>query len=425
MRIIQLTAENIKRLVAVEITPEGSLVQITGRNGQGKTSVLDSIWWALAGAQNVQKMPIRQGEKSGKITVSLGEKGAVKFIVERKFVGENSYLKVKTPDGAAYESPQRMLDKMLDALSFDPLRFMRGDAKDQFETLRHLVPISVDIDALTARQKEHREIRTEINREIKSLEAQALAISYRADAPDAMIDTKAILSELENVDAHNAGIRQQEAVEKEAERIEKTAAERVARLESELKAARAALKEAIAGVDKARLWRKEPGNQLKDSKAIADRLSAAEAANAALATNQRRRALELKVEQLKKDADARTAAMEAIETEKREAIAKAKMPIDGLSFGDGEVTFNGLPLDQASDAQQLMISTAIAAALNPSLRVLRIRDGSLLDTDAMRQLAEFAESRDFQIWIERVDSSGEVGIVMEDGHVKGAAQAAE
>ena len=38
MKIVRLTAENIKRLVAVEITPDGNVVQITGKNGAGKTS---------------------------------------------------------------------------------------------------------------------------------------------------------------------------------------------------------------------------------------------------------------------------------------------------------------------------------------------------------------------------------------------------
>ncbi|AHB50058.1 hypothetical protein W911_06825 [Hyphomicrobium nitrativorans NL23] len=40
MKIIGLTAENIKRLVAVEIEPTGAVVQITGKNGNGKTSAL-------------------------------------------------------------------------------------------------------------------------------------------------------------------------------------------------------------------------------------------------------------------------------------------------------------------------------------------------------------------------------------------------
>ena len=58
MKIVSLQAENIKKLVAVEIKPDGNMVQITGKNGHGKTSVLDAIWWALAGLSNVQAVPI-------------------------------------------------------------------------------------------------------------------------------------------------------------------------------------------------------------------------------------------------------------------------------------------------------------------------------------------------------------------------------
>ena len=47
MKIVKLTAENFKRLEAVEITPDGNTVLISGRNGQGKSSVLDSILAAL------------------------------------------------------------------------------------------------------------------------------------------------------------------------------------------------------------------------------------------------------------------------------------------------------------------------------------------------------------------------------------------
>ncbi len=58
MQIISLQAENIKRLTAVEIKPDGALVQITGRNGAGKSSVLDAIWWALSSARHIQSGPV-------------------------------------------------------------------------------------------------------------------------------------------------------------------------------------------------------------------------------------------------------------------------------------------------------------------------------------------------------------------------------
>ena len=71
MRIIRLTASNVKRLRAVDIKPNGTLQIITGRNAQGKTSVLDAIWLALGGGQASKDTPrpIRDGEESASVTV--------------------------------------------------------------------------------------------------------------------------------------------------------------------------------------------------------------------------------------------------------------------------------------------------------------------------------------------------------------------
>ena len=61
MQIVELRAENVKRLSAVTIRPTGPVVEITGKNEAGKSSVLDSIWMALGGAevpvQAIQALP--------------------------------------------------------------------------------------------------------------------------------------------------------------------------------------------------------------------------------------------------------------------------------------------------------------------------------------------------------------------------------
>ena len=57
-------------------------------------------------------------------------------------------------------------------------------------------------------------------------------------------------------------------------------------------------------------------------------------------------------------------------------------------------------------------------ALNPTVRVLRVTDGSLLDSENLELLAELAREHDFQVWVERVDESGTVGVVIEDGQVR-------
>ncbi len=122
-------------------------------------------------------------------------------------------------------------------------------------------------------------------------------------------------------------------------------------------------------------------------------------------------------EELKGRAKELTDAIAAREKQKVDAITAAEMPVEGLGFGDGEVTYGGIPFEQASDAERLRVSVAIAMASNPKLRVIRVRDGSLLDEEALKALAGIAHDRDYQVWIERVDGSGKVGVVMEDGAV--------
>ena len=103
---------------------------------------------------------------------------------------------------------------------------------------------------------------------------------------------------------------------------------------------------------------------------------------------------------------------------KAAAIAAAKMPVDGIGFGDGIVTLNGIPFDQASQAEQISTSMALAMAANPRLRIVLIRDAALLDDDSWKIVTETAEKYDCQVWLETVNSDRPGAIVIEDGHVR-------
>ena len=129
--------------------------------------------------------------------------------------------------------------------------------------------------------------------------------------------------------------------------------------------------------------------------------------------------IEAEATALETRADELTERMRSREASKREAIKAAEMPIPGIGFGESSVTYNGIPLDQASDAEKLRVSVSIAMAANPKLRVLRIKDGSLLDDDNLALIAGMAEAKDYQVWIERITSTDPMAIVMEDGEVKG------
>jgi hypothetical protein len=54
---------------------------------------------------------------------------------------------------------------------------------------------------------------------------------------------------------------------------------------------------------------------------------------------------------------------------------------------------------------------------NPTVRVILIRDGSLLDEDNMSVIEEMAGDNDFQLWVECVGTDEGTGVYIEDGEV--------
>ncbi|HOT74131.1 MAG TPA: hypothetical protein PLW42_12650, partial [Anaerohalosphaeraceae bacterium] len=110
------------------------------------------------------------------------------------------------------------------------------------------------------------------------------------------------------------------------------------------------------------------------------------------------------------------AEIDRLETERVNRLKTAKFPLDGLSVDNEQVLYKGIPLQQVNEAKRLEICLAISMALNPKLRVVRI-NGNSLDSDSLRRVCEMAKANDYQVWIEKLDESGKIGIVIEDGQV--------
>lgn len=454
LRIVSLIAENVKKLTAVEITPAGDIVTIAGKNGQGKSSILDSIWWALSGTSNIQKQPIRMGQTKARIRLDLGE-----IVVERRFNAAGSQLAVESGDGARFTSPQKLLDALLGELTFDPLAFTRMEPREQVDELRRVAQLDIDIDRLDGLNKSDFDRRTDINRDAKAKRAQADAIVVATGLPDQPLDETALLDRLQAAGDHNAQLEQRKArreqaatdashlkqgsaadkqratqAREHAEAVYKRAGEEAAAAYEKAKAdAAAALKRALEAAndydrraDSATAQAAEIQKKIQEAEALPEavdvaairvELEHAKQVNAKLASRERRRQIESEAETLEKQSDQLTEQIESRKKAKADAIASAKMPIEGLGFDEGIVTFNGIPFDQASAAEQLKVSFGIARAANPKLRVILIKDGSLLDQDSLAQIADMARDGRYQVWIERVSADKKVGVFIEDGAV--------
>jgi ABC-type dipeptide/oligopeptide/nickel transport system ATPase component len=422
MKILKLTAENVKKLRAVEITPQGDIVTIAGKNGQGKTSVLDSIWWALAGGAAIQKEPIRKGQTKARVRLDLGE-----IVVERRFSEGGSQLFVESKEGARYPSPQTMLDKLLGELSFDPLAFARMTPRDQFDELRRIAHLEVDIDNLDLLNQGDYAKRTDLNRDAKSKRAQAEAITVATGLPEDTVNENDILNRITSAAERNSLIEKHRAKREEAKEkiglIAEDALRTRARAEQLRAEAQACDKEAADLDAKAESQRKafedqEPLPEPVDITAVRVELDAARSTNRLIVMREHRRDVEREAVALERQAQGITELMDERTKFKMDAISKAQMPVEGLGFGEGLVTYRAIPFEQCSSAEQLRVSLSIAMAANPKLRVIRIQDGSLLDEDSLAAIATMAKAGDYQVWIETVSDDGKVGIVIEDGMVK-------
>jgi hypothetical protein len=372
LKIVQLNAENIKKLQAVEINPNGDIVTIAGRNGQGKTSVLDSIWWALAGTAHIQAEPIRKGQTKARIRLDLGE-----IIVERKFTEASSTLVVENAEGARFPSPQKMLDALLGELSFDPLAFTRMDAKKQFDELRRVAKVEIDLEQLDGLNRSDYAKRTDVNRDAKAKRAQADGITFPADTPAAAVDESALVAELEQAGKTNAEIEQRKARREAAaangnprEGPRPRAAGARANLRDRSRRARG------GGAEDRRRGGRAAGEARRGAEAAGSRSTPPTSAPGSTPRAPRTRTCRSACARAGRGRGrgargavprAHRAHGRARRGEGRRARRRA-MPVEGLGFGDGLVTFNGIPLDQCSSAEQLRISLGIAMAANPKIR---------------------------------------------------------
>ena len=415
MRIIELRAENFKRLRAVNIRPDGGLVEITGANGNGKSSILDAIWVALKGRSVAGVEPIRKGAERATITLTLGN-GKVDYVVERKFSRDKhgdltTDLTVTAGNGAQIRSPQAVIDGFLGALAFDPLAFARADKKSQFETLKRFVT-GFDFEANTAAREQAFSRRTDVNRDAKRERAAAASIDLPSGPKPKPVDVAAKIDEIQAAadfnGRRNVAISQRDRLLAEAE-AKLDEAERLRARVTSLEQDAAAIKKRVADAG--------PIADAIDVAALRQEVAEAERSKGVIALFDNRERHEQAARKLEAESDALTEQIEECDSRRKQATALAKMPVDGLDLGDGEVLYRGVPFANASHAEKLIVSCSIGMAENPELRILRSYEGSTLDSKSLGVIAAMAKSRDYQVWLERVDESGKIGFVIVDGMV--------
>ncbi len=441
LRILGWDVESFLRVKVARIRPDGNVLEISGRNGQGKSSAIDSLWAALGGI--IPPDPINGDAEESSITVDIGGASGQKYRVRRKIrraeneKGYGTSVTIELEDKTKVAKPQTILDGLIGPLSVDPLRFIEMKPAEQFDALKQFVP-GVDFSAIAKLNAADYEARTSANRRAKEARVRADAVEIGDLANAVTMDEDALVADLANSAGANAKVEQFRAAQAQraaqADGLDHRAAQNRAtavEVGKEIARLRKVMADAIAAADadeeaasSLRLDISDAGEGPKrvDTTELQSKISEARQHNAkvsaaSLAVAERDR-LNNEALDLERQSAALTAAMEKRETEKEKAIAAAKMPVEGLTFGDGIILLNGHPLETASQAQKLNIAIAVAAAAQPKLRFVTTKNAALLDKDSWQALVDIAERMDLLIIAETVDSDRPSAVVIEDGAVK-------
>jgi len=408
MKILNLKSKNIKGIKAIDITPTDNMVIISGKNGAGKTSALDSIWFILcwkAGAKETP-MPIRKGEKEAEGEVTLcedltaedlvaGKIPEVLFIINRIWTAKgDTQLKVTNGKGLKYTTPQKLLDDFIGYLSFDPRLFSQMKGREQRQVLIDLT--GFDITKIEKRIAYLYDQRLEKGREVKLLSGNREEITLE-DLPEELISVTDINNELQGAMVVNTKID-------EATRNKEQSLKEIERLKTLVNNCENYLQE----------------NQKIPIDSLKEKLNESQLINEQVRARDRNRAADRKENKAKNEYDDFTNDINEQIKIKEDGLKENwyKIPDQKLSLTETEIAYDGTPYSQISYSEQLKICIKIGMALNPKLKVLRISDWTLLDNRSKEVVRQMAKEFDYQIWAEEVDDTGTIGFYIEEGEVK-------
>lgn len=420
LKIMRFAATNIKGIRVVEITPEGDVVTISGANGAGKSTVLDSIERTLCGGQ----LALSKGTDKGSVELDMGE-----YSVQRVITQKTDRLVVKNKDGAQYPSPRTFLEKFVGPLSIDPLSFVKLKDREQMDVLFRLCP-----DLRAGLEKANTEIervkaeRSDVFKDVTRLKVEIEKAPCHEEVPGEPVDTAELTKELRAAQEDNEKIeqRKRELVVMEIRKKEKAGAMADARVEAgELRAKLAELEQTIKDLDEAlqlsQIEYEETAGEIAaahpvDTAPIYARLSEAGEINAKIRENQQYEALAAQKTAKSEEYSRLGETLKDAEMAKAALLSSAPMPIPGLSVNEKTVTYNDIPISELSTSEKVRVGAALAVAQNPKAKVILVDDVSLLDSKNLTVLHETLAG--FQIWQVVNDETGKQGIFIEEGTTK-------
>lgn len=415
IKINKLEIENVKRVKAVTLEPSQSgLTIIGGNNRQGKSSVLDSIAWALGGNKFRPSEPQREGSvlpPSLKITLNNG------LVIERK--GKNSELKVTDPTGK--KAGQQLLDTFVEELALNLPRFMDSSSKEKANILLQIIGVGPQLYELEQKETEIYNRRTAIGQIADQKKKFADEQKSYDDVPKELVSASELIQQQQAVLLKNAeNQKQRNQVVQLANREESLRKEissvrlEIERLTAKLNTLNTDWNTTLLSLETA----KKSAEILQDESTaeLEKNLRDIEILNAKIRANLDKEKAEEEAKQYSHQYTELTAKIEAVRQQKIDLLKGAKLPLEGLSVQDGELIYQGFKWDNLANSDQLKVATAIVRHLRPECGFVLMDKLEAMDMDTLYEFGKWLQEEGLQVIATRVSKGEECSIIVEDGY---------
>lgn len=403
VKINSFEIENCKRIkmLTYEPTPTG-LTLIGGKNNQGKTSVLDSIAWALGGDRFKPTSAKRDGsytEPHLRVELSNG------IIVERK--GKNSSLKVTDINGRL--AGQQLLNRFVEQFALDVPRFMDATSKEKAETLLKIIGVGDKLYTLENEEQRVYNERHTIGRIADQKQKFANEMPNYPSMPSEPISASELIAKQQDILAENGENR------RKRERLNTLLQERE-ELRIKIDELTAKLSELESDIEIASMKARDLED--RSTAELEENIRNIEELNRKIRANLDKEKAEEDAKSYLDRYDEMTSQLEDIRRKKSDLLSSAKLPLPQLSVENRELTYKGKKWDSMSGSEQLKVSTAIVRELNPDCGFVLLDKLEQMDGDTLNDFGEWLKEQDLQAIATRVSTGEECSIIIEDGMIK-------
>lgn len=469
-----ITKIKIKNLFGIrEYEADGSSLELSGKNGTGKSSVLDAIKYALTNKSDRDYI-VHKGETEGEIIVETD----TGLSIDRKARTNKADYKSVKRNGLEVGSPEAFLRELFTPLQLNPIEFMNMDKKQQNAIILDMIEypwdmnkikewfgeipawVSYDQNILSvlndiqAENGDYYQNRRNIDRDIRNKKAfveeiaDGIPAGYdvekweNASAGDIYRQIERIQKENQNIERAKL-LRDSKIRKFDADReIEITALDReISNRANQIDKSIASLKEQIRAyeTEKESLTSKKQdklevieqtykANVARFDAEIAEYAEYADKQPQDVATlqeqaqeiekmqshiNEYKRMLRLQseIEELQVQSQQLTDKIEKARTLPGEILTNCTIPIDGLTVENGTPLINGLPVSNLSEGEKLDLCIDVAIQNPNGLNIILIDGVEKLATDLREKLYQKCKDKGLQFIATRTTDDDTMTVV--------------